>query len=163
MAITNKDKGQNVVGGLTVLSGGLASPAGTVKVQNTTITTAQVKALNATPITVVTGPAAGYAAVLVGVELMLDFATTAYDGIAAGEDLVLKYTDASGDTVATVETTGFLDATADAFRYVYPASTAAITPVAEADIVAHILIDEIATGDSPLKVRAEYKVIPIAL
>lgn len=127
-----------------------------------TITTAQVKALFGTPITVVPAPGSGLAAVPIGAVLFLDFATAAYDGIAAGENFVFKYTDASGATLITVESDGFLDASADALRYVDAANTL-ITPVANAPIVAHILSGEIATGDSPLKIRFFYRVIPTTL
>jgi hypothetical protein len=92
----------------------------------------------------------------------LDFGTAAYDGIAAGENFVVKYTDASGATLITVESDGFLDASADALRYADAANTL-ITPVENAALVAHILTGNIATGDSPLKVRTFYRVVPSTL
>lgn len=127
-----------------------------------TITTAQVKALFGTPITVVAAPGAGLAVVPIGAVLFLDFGTVAYDGIAAGENFVFKYTNAAGATLITVESDGFLDASADALRYVDAANTL-ITPVANTPIVAHILSGEIATGDSPLKIRFFYRVVPTTL
>ncbi len=121
------------------------------------LTAAQVKALNATPVTLVAAPGAGKALILIGAALWLDFNTVAYDGIASGEDLTIKYSDGNGAALATVETTGFLDATADAFRYVYPTTTAAIAPVANAPLVLHMLAGEIATGNSPLKLLLLYR------
>jgi len=94
--------------------------------------------------------------------LFLDYATTAYDGIAAGEDLNIRYTDGSGALLATVETDPFLTATADATRYVLPTTTAAVTPVANAPLVLYMATGNIATGDSPLKVRVRYRVIDTA-
>lgn len=128
-----------------------------LKTATVTVSSAELLALNATPKTLIAAPAAGKALVLVAAELWLDYATTAYDGIASGEDLTIRYTNGSGTTLATIETTGFLDATADAFRYVEPTTTAAITPVAEAPLVLHLSTGEIATGDSPLKVRITYR------
>ncbi len=133
-----------------------------LKTATVTVSSAELLALNATPKTLVAAPGAGKALVLVAAELWLDYATTAYGGIAAGEDLAVKYTDASGATLATVETTGFLDATADAFRYVEPTTTAAVTPAANAPLVLHLLSGEIATGDSPLKLRLLYRELTLA-
>lgn len=127
------------------------------------ISSAELLALNATPKTLVAAPGAGKALILLDASVQLNFATTEYDGIAAGEDLNINYTDGSGDTVATVEATGFLDASADALRHVYPLAAAAITPVENAPLVMHMATGEIATGDSPLKVRVNYKVIDIDL
>lgn len=130
--------------------------AAPLKTATVTVSSAELLALNATPKTLIAAPAAGHALILVGAELWLDFATTAYDGIAAGEDLTVRYTNASGTTLATIETIGFLDATADAFRYVTPAA-GTLTPVAAAPLILHLSAGEIATGDSPLKVRVTYR------
>jgi len=130
---------------------------------NVTISAAELLALNAAPKSLVAAPGAGKALILVDAQLMLDYATTAYDGIAAGEDLEIRYTNGSGQLVATIETTGFLDATADAYRHIYPAAAAAITPVANAALVMDLASGEIATGNSPLKVRVRYREITLAL
>lgn len=128
-----------------------------IKTQDTLISSAELLALNATPQTVVTAPGAGIYAQFLGAVLFLDYNSTAYDGIAAGEDLSFKYTNGSGAKVsADVETTGFLDATADAMATAVPAGAVA---VANAAIVLHLLSDEIATGNSPLKVRVFYREI----
>lgn len=124
-----------------------------------TLTTAQVKQLNGTPIQLVAAPGAGNILLLEAAQLWLDYATTAYDGIAEGEDLSIKYTNGSGAEVAAIEATGFLDGTADETRYVRPAATA-VQPVANAALVLHMTTGNIATGDSPLKVRTWYRVLP---
>lgn len=131
--------------------------AAPLKTATVTVSSAELLALNATPKTLIAAPAAGKALILVAAELWLDFATTKYDGIAAGEDLTIRYTDGSGALLATIETAPFLAAEADAFRYVEPTTTAAITPVAEAPLVLHLSTGEIATGDSPLKLRLLYR------
>jgi hypothetical protein len=127
-----------------------------------TIPTAAVLALFATPQTVVAAPGAGY---------WLDFhsahvtkaAGTAYAGVAAGEDLVFKFTDASGAQVSGhIETTGFLDQTTFQGRAVKAkassAAVADVTPVDNAALVLHLLSGEITTGDSDLKVRVSYSI-----
>lgn len=126
------------------------------------ISAAELKALSAAPKQLVAAPGAGKAIVLVDAQAFLDYGTTAYDGIAAGEDLALRYTDGAGAIVAQIEATGFLDAVADAYRHVYPLADAAKTPAANAALVAHMLAGEIATGDSPLKLRVRYRVVDLA-
>lgn len=144
-----------------LVSGGVSvSP---VLYRDVTIATAAVKTLNGSPVALVPAPGAGFANILVGALLFLDFATTAYDGIAAGEDLSIKYTNGSGVEVAQVEATGFLDAVADALRFVNPLAAAAFAPAANAALVLHMLTDNIATGDSPLKVRTFYRIAPTTL
>lgn len=133
-----------------------------VRYVDTTITATQLKALNATPQTLVAAPGSGKLLMFQRALLFLDYNSTAYDGIAAGEDLSFKYTNGSGAQVATVEATGFLDATADALRIAQP-DVAAPTPVANAALVLHMLTGEIATGNSPLYVRTFYSVLPSTL
>lgn len=128
-----------------------------------TITTAQVKALYTTPIELIAAPGAGYAVVLDSAVVFLDYATTKYDGIAAGEDLNIRYTDGSGALVATIETDPFLASEADALRYVQPTTAAALIPVEDAALVLYMASGNIATGDSPLKLKLYYRVIPTAL
>lgn len=131
--------------------------------EDVTISSAHLLALNATPQTLVAAPDSGTALIFLGAVLFLDYGTTAYDGIAAGEDLKIRYTNGSGAIVASIETTGFLDATADAVRYVYPISTDAITPVAASALVLHLASGEVATGDSVLKLRIYYRIIDTSL
>ncbi len=129
---------------------------GVMKVADVLISSAQLLALNATPQTLVAAPGAGVYLELVRAYLLLDYGTTAYDGIAAGEDLQIKYTDGSGPAAsAAIETTGFLSATADALAIALPADSP--VAVANAALVLHLLSAEIATGDSPLKVRTIYR------
>lgn len=132
------------------------------------ISSAQLLALNATPITVIPAPGAGYY-IKVNSWTIIKPAGTAYAGIAAGEDLVLKYTDASGAIAATgIDTTGFLDQTTAQTRAANALSgngAAASTPgdyvpVANAAIVVHLLVGEITTGTSPLYIMVDYDVVP---
>lgn len=126
-----------------------------------TVSAAEMLALNATPKTLLAAPAAGYAHVPIAIEIY-KAAGTAYAGVAEGEDLAVKYTDANGATIITVETTGFLDQATAQVRYMLPA-VATLTPVEAAAIVLHLLTGEITTGDTGVKVRLWYRTIPTTL
>lgn len=142
----------------------LGSDVSPVQVADVTIPTGEVLALNAEPKTIVASPGAGFALVPAGpviAVLHLDYATTAYDGIAAGEDLAFRYDSGTGTQLATVEATGFLDQANDEVRFV--AEQALVAPEADAPIVLHMLAGEIATGDSPLLVRFYYRVVAATL
>lgn len=132
-----------------------------------TITAAQMLALNATPVELVAAPAAGLAHVVRRVRLHKP-AGTAYATVAAGEDLVVKYTNGSGAQASgVIETTGFLDQATAQFRIVgFPGSTGStagdVTPVSAAALVMHLLVGEITTGDSPLYVLVDYDTVQLA-
>lgn len=129
------------------------------------VTSAQVLALNATPIQIIAAPGVGYS-IIVNKVVIRHGTGTAYAGIAAGEDLVLKYTNGSGAQCSSViETTGFLDQATTQIRYANgPASTGSnvgdVTPVANAAVVLHLLNGEITTGTFDLLVLVDYNIIP---
>jgi hypothetical protein len=131
-----------------------------------TIASADVLALNATPMPLVAAPGANKALIFEGA-VVTKPAGVAYAGVAAGEDLAIKYTDASGLEVGEVETTGFVDQTTAQVRYIRPHTAASlissITPVPNAALVAHLLSGEIITGDQPLKFRVFYRIVPTVL
>lgn len=129
-----------------------------------TITTAQILALRAAPITIVAAPGADKALIMTRAMMFYDFNVAAYAGIAAGENLVFRYTDGSGEIISEIETVGFLDQTNDELRLAMPSGDTAnnvdtIIPVANAVIVLNLLVGEIITGDSPLFIRFFYNVI----
>lgn len=127
------------------------------------VSSAELLALNATPKTLVPAPGAGYAIIFKGAEIFKP-AGTAYGGIAAGEDLSVKYTNGAGAEVGQCEATGFLDQATAQSRYCRAHTAAslnsAITPVENAALVLHMLVGEITTGDSPLHVRVSYDIVP---
>jgi hypothetical protein len=135
-----------------------------IRITDITLTTAQVLALYTTPIQVLAAPGSGKAIVLVSLTAFLDYNSAAYDGVAAGENLVLSYTNASGTGLVLVETTGFLDQASDQVRHCRPSQAIDVdlTPVANAAVVAHILTGNIATGNSPLKLRIAWRRINTA-
>lgn len=122
------------------------------------LSSAQVLALNATPISVLAAPAAGTAHRILAVEAYKP-AGTGYAGIAAGEDIALRYTNGSGATLATIEATGFLDQATAQSRFGAVVATD-ITPVAAAAVVAHMTTGEITTGDSTIYLRITYRIVP---
>ncbi len=129
------------------------------------ITTAPLLALNATPQEIVPAPGAGRALIFEGA-LIQKPAGTAYAGIAAGEDLSAKYTDASGAEVAQCEATGFLDQAGEQIRWARAQTAASgpsdIVPVVNAALVLHLLIGEIITGDSDLNIEVHYRNVDAA-
>lgn len=129
-----------------------------------TITSAQVLALNATPREVIAAQGTNKATIVIGGAIHKP-AGTAYAGIAAGEDLVLKFTNASGAECSTqVETTGFLDQTTAQTRafFGFGDTAAAVNYPVNAAVVLHLLSGEITTGDSNLIVRVRYLVMDAA-
>jgi hypothetical protein len=133
------------------------------------ITSAQLLALFGTPIEVVPAPGAGR---FIQVEKWMAYkpAGTAYAGIAGTEDLTLKYTNASGAQVASpIEATGFLDqATAQTSWATTKGSADNATPasalaVANAAVVAHLLVGEITTGDTGVFIKVWYHEYPMVL
>lgn len=83
------------------------------------LTSAQVKALRATPIQLVAG-LPGRMIQFVGATLMLDYAGT--NGFTeTADNLAIRYTDGSGVLVSqAIETTGFIDQTADTITTAFP-------------------------------------------
>lgn len=121
------------------------------------VTSAQLLALNATPKELVPAPGAGKHLEFLGAMIHKP-AGTAYAGIAAGENMAIKYTNGSGAQVCTdVESDGFLDAATAQTRIARPIVTE-YTPAANAALVLQLLSGEITTGTSDLYVTTRYRV-----
>jgi len=134
--------------------------------QDVTIAPAQVLTLFSVPQTVLAAPGANLATILIGA-MVTKPAGTAFAGLAAGSDLSLKYTGTGGLEVSQCETTGFLDQTTAQARWMrIPAAASGpndITPVANAVIILQLLLNDITTGTSPLKLRLLYRIVPTVL
>ena len=139
-----------------MISGGVPSQVWGTKV---TLTTAQINALKATPITIVAAQGANTIIELVSVVLTYNYATAAFT-VGADEDLVIEYADGT-DATASIETAGFLDQVDDEVRF-YPSVLTAGADL-EASINQALQIKntgagETADGGGELDVRIVYRV-----
>lgn len=161
----NLESGSTLSGAAGLVTGAMLEEQ-VQRVASVTVTSAEVLALNATPVSLIAAPGANKALIFEGA-VLFKAAGTAYAAVAAGEDLAIKYTDASGDEVGQAEMTGFADQTTAQVRYIRPHTAASgvsdITPVANAALVAHMLVGEITTGDSDFDFRIYYRIVPTVL
>lgn len=137
----------------------VAPAAAAVVMDTVTITSAELLALRATPKTLVAAPGAGFVLEFVSAVLELDYNSAAYTESA--DNLAIKYENGSGAAVSQdIEMTGFIDQTADTITNALP-KVDAIVPAANAvnkALVIHNTGDgELAAGDSPLRVKINYR------
>lgn len=157
----------------TLTSPTVTTPAingNTYGVASGTLTTAQVKTLNATPITLIAAPAAGYYVVVDEVELFMDYGSAQY-AADAGEDFTIEY-GTSGTDIITIDNDedGALLGAADARRFIKPTVYDAVASGTyfnpdNADhetVQATIASGEWLTGDSPIMYQISYHVVPYA-
>jgi hypothetical protein len=130
----------------------------------TVLTAAQVKAVRATPISLVPAPGTGYINEFISAMLVLDYGTNVFTETA--DNLTIKYTNGSGVAVSdTIECTGFIDASADTVTRAVPVKDAIVTLAASANqaLVLHNTGDgEIAgnaANDSVLTVYTTFRII----
>jgi hypothetical protein len=136
---------------------------GTVTVEriaDVTLSTADVKDLHNTPVTLIATPGAGFFVDVISVEL-LTTGDQAYDNVAAGEDFEIQY-ETAGD-IANIETTGWIDQAGALGRFVrigsgFPAHTSP-RGVDEAVQIANSGAVFAAAGNHGLKVRVRYQVL----
>lgn len=135
----------------------------TIQYATADITNTAMLALRATPQTLVAAPGAGKYIEFVSATLFFDY-SAAYT--ETDDNLVIRYNDGSGATVSeTIETTGFLDATADT---VMPARAgtsvaAAKTACENKALVIHNSGNGEFGGGNPgnvVRVRVAYRVLP---
>jgi hypothetical protein len=94
-----------------VTPGNLAA-SGFIQWADKTLTATEIKALATTPIELVAAPAAGSAHMFMGAMFKLNYGSEVFT--EAADNLVIKYTDASGVAVSDIiECTGFIDQSAD--------------------------------------------------
>lgn len=126
------------------------------------MTNAEILALRATPKTIVAAPGAGKVVELLAAQLFFDY-TAAYTESA--DNFGFKYGTGAGTEIATVENTGFVDATADTMTRatISAAANIAKTAVDNLALVLHNTGDgELGGGDAAnvIRVRALYRINP---
>lgn len=125
-----------------------------IAVRVLTLTAAQVKALNTTPITLV--PAVQKAILIVeDIEAKLTFNTVAHTGANA---LEFRYTDAAGAKVTADMAAAFINSASTAYRHVAGVVTE-LTPVVSSPIVVTVPVANPATGNSPITFVVKYRVV----
>lgn len=124
------------------------------------ISSAQILALDVTPINLVAAQGANTIIVFDSLLIFYDFNSIAYAGIAGAENLEIRYTGLAGDFMGAVETVGLLDQTADTYRLGFQQAplVGAFDPVINSPLTIS-LPGPITTGNSPIGVRTYYKVI----
>jgi len=125
-----------------------------------TLSAANIKALKATPITLVVAQGANTWIELVSIVLTYDAGATPYTIANADDDLVVEWADGT-DATASIESTGFLDQGDDEIRWYPPSMSAAHDGEASLNQALRILntgTAELADGDGVIDVRITYRV-----
>lgn len=136
---------------------------GLVRLASVDITNAQMLALRSAPQTLVAAPGAGKVIELIYAVICFDY-TAAYT--ETDDNLLIRFENGSGAAVSeTIETTGFLDATADTIMPVVKATSAAIAKTAcenKALVLHNAGGDEFGGGNAGnvVRVRVAYRVLP---
>jgi len=130
-----------------------------VQYAEVSITAAEIKALRATPKTLVAAPGSGKVLEFLGTVLMLDAGSEVLAEDA--DNLAIKYTNGSGNAAsAAIECTGFIDQSSDTIINAIPASD--VIMAANAALVLHNTGDAEFTGnasnDAVLRVKVAYRV-----
>lgn len=94
-------------------------PDNTIRYAEVSITNAQIKALRATPVTLVAAPGTGKVLEFVSAVLFHDYGTNALT--ESTDNMAVRFENGSGTIVSqTIESGGFVDATADTMTNVLP-------------------------------------------
>lgn len=155
--------GNGVAGTAQLADGAVTSAklaASILKMAEVTLTSAQVKALKATPITLVAAPGADLANVPVAINIVVNYGgTNAFT--ESSDDLSIGY--ASGAELKEIESTGLIDQTNDEWRYITFEFDETFIPEENKAIVITNLDDEIAgnaAGNNTVLVRLYYRQVP---
>lgn len=135
-----------------------------VQLATVTVSSAELLALAATPKELVAAPGAGNFIQFLSAQLVLDYNSAAY--VESGDNFAIRYTDGTGVIVSdAIETTGFIDQTADTITNAIPIADAIVAATGAVDqaLVLHNTGSEITTGDSPVYVTIAYRIISSGL
>lgn len=114
--------GTQTLTGLTTCPAGAVLGTDKIITEVTNLTSAQVKALKATPIALTAAPGADKFIQLLGATLTLDYGSNAFT--ESSDDLVIEYETSGVDATAAITSNGFLTATADTLAVAVPAAIA---------------------------------------
>ena len=131
-----------------------------VQVREKRLTNAQVKALRATPQTLIPAPGAGRTIIVESVDVVCAASAAAYTETA--DNIVVEYS--GGTDIVEIETTGFIDQASVQTRTIRPAATLT-TPVAnEAVQLKNNGDGEFGGGNAAnsMSLRIRYRVVPTA-
>lgn len=129
-----------------------------LKSSDVAISSAEILNLHTAAKELVAAPGANKAIVFEGAIVRYTAGATNYQNVAAGDDLKFNYTDGSGNTLGTLETTGTIDTTTNMTVWVPPA-TANVNMTPNAALVA-ALGGAVTDGNGTLKARVYYRVVP---
>lgn len=133
--------------------------AGLLQVAEVVLSSADVKALGATPVTLVAAPGADLAAVPVAVNIVVNYGgSNAFT--ESSDDLSIGY--AGGAELMEIESTGLIDQTNDEWRYITFEADETFVPEENTAIVITNLDDEIegnASGDNTVTVTLWYRIV----
>lgn len=124
-------------------------------ISRVTLTPAQVLALHTTPVVLVPAMGARSYVLVDSVEARLAFNSVAYTGTNA---LEVRYTDGSGTKATADLPSAWLDSSSTAYQHASGVATA-LTPTANAAIVAAVPTANPAAGNSPVNFITNYRVI----
>ncbi len=133
-----------------------------IRYAEVSLTNAEIKALAASPKELVAAPGAGKTVEFVSALLKLNAGTEVLT--EAGDNLAVKYTDASGVAVSqTIETTGFIDQAVDTYTNAVPVADAivAATGCENQALVLDNLLAEFggnASADATMTIGVAYRV-----
>ena len=114
--------GAQTLTGLTTCTAGAVLGASKVITTTTNLTSAQVKALRATPIDLTPAPGADTFIQLLGALLVLDYGSNAFT--ESSDNLVIQYETSGVDACAAITGNGFITATADTIAVAVPTAIA---------------------------------------
>lgn len=132
---------------------------GAILTASVSLTALEIKALRATPKTLVAAPGAGFLLEFVSAVLLLDATATAF--VESSANLAVRYTGTTGAKVSDdIEATGFIDQTADTMTTARAKLDAivAATGCANAALVLHNLgAGEYTVGTGVMRVKVSYR------
>jgi len=114
--------GAQTLTGLTTCTAGAVLGTDKIITETLDLTSAQVKALQATPLAITAAPGAGKFIQLLGATLALDYGSNAFT--ESSDNLVIEYETSGVDATGAIEMTGFIDQTADTIMTVIPTAIA---------------------------------------